>query len=173
MLVGVPCFFGMGDSYSAGFAANEEQLKVVLLFNFAKFVEWPAERFAEANAPLNLCIFNDADYLNSAGQLAGKQVSQGHPIAVISINDSLQAAQCHMLFVSRAAMAQSGDLLQQLEASQAILTVGESEGFITQGGIINLIKIDDNLRFEISVSTAQRRSLRISSKLLRLAKETY
>ena len=51
-----------------------------------------------------------------------------------------------------------------------VLTIAELPGFTDFGGIINLYRADDRLRFEVNLGAAKRAGLAISSRLLRLAR---
>lgn len=51
-----------------------------------------------------------------------------------------------------------------------VLTVGETDQFAAHGGVIQLILRDKQVRFEINVDAASQEGLKISSKLLALAR---
>ena len=84
------------------------------------------------------------------------------------VSDLQQASQCQIIFVSNAERKRIRTLLQAVQ-SASVLTVGESDGFIASGGVINFKVEDDKVRIEISTAAADRAKLRISAKLLSLA----
>jgi len=55
-------------------------------------------------------------------------------------------------------------------SGNAVLTVGESEHFVQEGGIIGFCLEQNKIRFEINLEAAEKAKLKISAKLLALAK---
>jgi hypothetical protein len=95
---------------------------------------------------------------------------RGRPIRVIWLKDPALAASCHLVFVPGAAVNPEGILAAT--AGKPILTVGESDSFATRGGVIRLFLEDEVVRFEINRTAAERNGLKISSRLLSLARLT-
>jgi hypothetical protein len=142
----------------------EYRVKAAYLFNFAKFVEWPRDAAA---GPLVICaagrnVFGDV--LDET--LRGETINGRAVVARVILEPD---PGCHIVFVPRGAMAAA-----YVRAAQAapILTVGESPDFIGLGGIANFILEGANVRFEMNPAAADRAGLRISSRLLRLARDT-
>ncbi|MGE5469560.1 MAG: YfiR family protein [Bacteroidota bacterium] len=144
----------------------EYQLKAAFLYNFAKFVEWPAAAFDDSTSPFSLCILGTEPYLAAKEILSGKSV-RGRAIEVRHIETLKKADNCHMLFVASADQG-TGPHAFAL-ANSKTLTVGEEGDFIVRGGIINLKRVDDKLRFEIARLVGQRLGFRFSAQLLKLA----
>ena len=161
-----------GIAHAASFSASEVKLKIVLLYNFAKFINWPEQRFSESNAPVTLCIYAEEQYAKAAQGVHGKPVQKKRTIAVTAISDESNIDSCHILFISQSTIERIGKIPESATAS-SVVTVGETKEFIQHGGIINLIEINKKIRFEINLKSAKNKSLKISSKLLRLAKEVY
>ena len=140
----------------------EYQVKAVYLFNFVKFVEWPSRADP---GPLTICVAGRnpfGDVLQET--LRGEEVN-ARPVTARVIREPESG--CHVLFVPHGAA--TSEYLRAARGS-ATLTVGESPGFIRQGGIINFILEEGKVRFEIDPKAAERANLRISSHLLRLAR---
>lgn len=140
----------------------EYQVKAVYLFNFAKFVEWPP---AAAEGPLTLCVAGRNVFGDVLAETVRGEMIGGRPLAVRVILEPQPG--CHVLFVPRGAAA--GAYLRAVRSSP-VLTVGESPEFLAEGGIANFILDGANVRFEIASEAAERNGLRISSRLLRLAR---
>jgi len=157
---------------AASFSASEVKLKIALLYNFAKFIEWPENRFQEKNTPVTLCIYAEEQYVKAAKGVANKPVQKNRSLAVVTVSAESNLSVCHVIFLSQATTDTLKEIPEQL-LSSATLTVGESDAFIAYGGIINLIELNKKIRFEINRKAAESLSLKISSKLLRLAKEVY
>jgi hypothetical protein len=148
--------------------AEEYRVKGAFLLNFAKFVEWPPQVFKKQGDPLVICILG-LNPFTPALDLAAREITVDSRSAVIrQIPDARQAGQCQIVFVS---VSEKKHVRAVLEAVQKenILTVGESEGFVASGGVIEFSVEESKVRMEISAEAARRAGLRISAKLLSLA----
>lgn len=159
-------------AFASGFSASEIRLKIALIYNFSKFVTWPDQRFDNETSPVLLCIYGENEYSSAAKRVHGKLTQNGRKLNVTTINSPEELSACHILFISHSTLENLGQI-PQISLESPVLTIGDSEKFIPHGGIINLIEINSKIRFEISLKAAEARSLTISSKLLRLAKEVY
>ena len=147
--------------------APEYAVKAAFLYNFAKFVEWPpgATRNAEA---FRICLVGDDPFGPLlTDTVAGKTV-QDRPIEIAHPESAPELGQCHMAFVSRSQVRQLPRVLAGLAAANT-LTVGETEEFAREGGMITFHIEENKVRFEINAEAAQHAGLRISSQLLKLA----
>jgi hypothetical protein len=151
-----------------GFAQDvslEYRVKAAYLFNFTKFVEWPAEALPD-RAPLTICVASPSPFEGALAETVRDELVGGRPLTTRVVTDP---AGCHVLFVPAAASA-----TPYLRAARGkpILTVGESADFLREGGVITFVMEDGKVRFNISPDAATRAQLRISSRLLRLARPT-
>jgi hypothetical protein len=140
----------------------EYRVKAAYLFNFAKFVEWPA---AAAAGPISICVAGRNVFGDALAETVRGEAVNGRPFAVRVILEPEPG--CHIIFVPQGAAVAA--YLRAARTSPA-LTVGESADFIEQGGIVNFTLEGANVRFEIDPQAAERVGLRISSRLLRLAR---
>jgi len=148
---------------------DEYQVKAAFLYNFAKFVEWPARAFNSASAPIGVCILGENPFgraLDTA--MSGKSVD-GHPFSIRQVTDAQGAGDCQILFVSSSERKRFHSILSDLKAAAGVLTVGDTEGFAAEGGVVNFKLEGDKVRIQINVDAARQENLRISSKLLSLA----
>ena len=141
----------------------EYRVKAAYLFNFAKFVEWPA---AAAADPITICVAGRNVFGEALSETIRGETINGRALAVRVIIEP--EAGCQIVFVPRGAAASA--YLGAARTSPS-LTVGESPDFIEQGGIVNFTLEGANVRFQIDAGAAERAGLRISSRLLRLARE--
>jgi hypothetical protein len=140
----------------------EYRVKAAYLNNFLKFVEWPA---VPGDGPVTICVAGRNPFGGAlAATIDGEQVA-GRPVTARTI--TTPGPGCHLLFVPEGAPA--ADYLRAAQGSPT-LTVGESPDFIRRGGMINFVREGPNIRFEIDAAAAERAGLRISSRLLRLAR---
>lgn len=143
---------------------SEQDLKAAFLFNFARHVEWPADAFASDTAPFVLGIAADDPMVRAAeAMFKGKSV-HGRPVELRRSKNGEGLAGAHLVFVGAGA-----DAASILRNSRA-MTVGEAPGFLRAGGVVNFFVEERRLRFEIGLAAAERAGLRVSSKLLRIAR---
>ena len=154
---------------SNGQVASEYQVKAAYVYNFAKFVEWPAQDFPSATAPIRICVLNDPRFETELEHIVRAKTIAGHPVSVISVEDADQCRSCHVLFVNSSQKRQVHHIIQVLRDTN-VLTVGETTGFVDEGGIINFVVQDERVTFEINRKAALQSGLRISSRLLSVAK---
>jgi hypothetical protein len=153
---------------AAAQAVNEYQVKAAFLYNFARYVEWPAQAFNSANDPIVICVAGQSPFgawLEEA--VSGKSLA-GRRLVVRENSAFGPKCNCQILFVTAAERKRFHSAVGELRDS-AVLTVGDSPGFTKDGGVINLRVEDGKVRFEINVEAAEQEHLRISSKLLSLA----
>jgi hypothetical protein len=149
--------------------ASEYQVKAAFLYNFAKFVEWPPDPSRALNDPMTICIVGQDPFgtvLDEAVQ--GKTVS-GHRLAIRRSKPGQSWRGCQIAFISSSEGKDLPSVLESLTRS-GVLTVGETERFAQLGGMINFVIEQDRVHFEVNVEAAERAGLKISSKLLSLAK---
>jgi hypothetical protein len=164
------CLLAFAMSASAQSArAPEYEVKAAFLYNFAKFVEWPANAFAHASAPLRICVLGRDPFGRSLTSITqGKSIS-GRPLVSKQVQAPAETRSCHILFLSR---SDSESLKQTLDAigDLPVLTVGESDDFLKLGGMINFVLEEDRVRFEINLRASESHRLKLSSKLLAVAR---
>lgn len=149
--------------------ATEYQVKAAFLYNFAKFVDWPPAVFKDTKTPLEICVYGHDPFgaaLEDA--LLGKAVGDRR-VALGRATQFRDLAGCHVIFVSSPEREPTADLAVRLKG-RAVLLVGESEDFVASGGIIQFTIEDNRVRFVINPDAADRAGLKISSKLLALAR---
>jgi len=148
--------------------AEEYRVKGAFLLNFARFVEWPTQAFKGPGDAIEICILGSNPFNPALDQAAKAVMAENRGVAVRQIADPQQARQCHVVFVSASERKRTRAVLEAVQG-QGVLTVGESEGFIAGGGMIEF-RVDENkVRMEISDPAAKRAGLHISARLLSLA----
>ena len=149
--------------------SQEYPVKLAFLYNFTKFVEWPPSSYGEAGSPLTICIVGDDPFSPELeGELQTREV-RGHPVKIKKLRPDDDLNACQIVFIPLTAEAHATRIVMRLKRSST-LTIGETEGFAMLGGIINLTIEGNKLHFEVNLIAADRAGLKISSKLLSLAK---
>lgn len=149
--------------------APEYEVKAAFLYNFAKFVEWPPQAFAQSSAPLRICVLGHDPFGDTLSKIVqGKSIS-GRIIMNQRLQSTSEARACHILFISR---SDPEDLNKAIQSTRdlPVLTVGESDDFLAQGGVVNFVLEEDRVRFEINLRAAESHRLKLSSKLLAVAR---
>ena len=159
---------GLSRAWAAEPPAEEYRVKGAFLLNFARFVEWPAQAFKGPGDAIEICILGSNPFNPALDQAAKAVMAESRSVSVRQIADPQQARQCHVVFVSASERKRTHAVLEAVQG-QGVLTVGESEGFIAGGGMIEF-RVDENkVRMEISDPAAKRAGLHISARLLSLA----
>jgi hypothetical protein len=151
------------------FAQSEYQVKAAYLYNFLKFIEWPPEAFKSESAPFVVGIMGDNSFSETIEQtIKGKSI-KGRQLEVKRLKWGQGLRICHILYVSSYEQRHLAQILQ-ITKGASILTIGEMDQFTEQGGIINLTMEENKVYFEINLGAAEQSQIKISSKLLALAK---
>jgi len=152
---------------AAAQTAGEYQVKAAFLFNFAKFVEWPAA-FKSPSDPIHICILGDNPFGTMLSDLlAGKKIND-RPLLGAHFFELKEIGGCQILFVSKSQRKNLRNILAAAEAG-GVLTVGEWDNFALDGGMIGFRLEGGKVRLEVNLPAAERAQVLISSKLLSLA----
>ncbi len=148
----------------------EYKIKSTYLFNFIKYVEWPERRLNSApQNSLIIGVVGECRFGNALNFFAGKTV-KGKSVVIKKINDMYKMEECHILFFSSSESKNIKRYIRFLK-SKATLTIGESTGFINQGGIIEFVINQGVVNFKFNLDIAKKEGFVVSSKLLKIAKE--
>lgn len=149
---------------------TETEVQAAYLYNFAKFVTWPEQSFESPSSPVVIGIVDRDRLSTTVSQTIGTNTANSRRVTIRVVNPNKpDLTGCHMLYISRAESDSIPALLTAAKASP-ILTVSDAEHFAADGGMIGFIRVDNSLKLEINHSRATEAGLRISSKLLALAK---
>jgi hypothetical protein len=143
------------------------QVKAAFLVNFPKYVDWPANAFAETNSPLTIAIWGDDNVANEVqNMIGGGRIISGHPVMLKRIAKEEEISRdCHILFIGAAGRQHLPAILEKIRGEK-ILTVGESDDFLEKNGIINLARQGRKIRLQVNLAAAGNAQLKISSRLL-------
>lgn len=144
------------------------RIKAVFLYNFAQFVTWPENAFADAKAPLVIGVLGRDPFGRILDDTVKGEVVHGRKLEVRRYRTLSEVKGCHILFISPSEQSHMLEILDALQG-KPILTVGESESFAVSGGVIRFMSEQNKIRFRINAQSAEEAGLSISSKLLRLA----
>jgi hypothetical protein len=147
-------------------APQDYQVKAAFLVNFPKYVDWPAEAFASANSPITVGVFGDENVAREYQNMTQGLVIDGHPVVLKRIQSEADlTGSFQILFIATSERARAASILEKLKGSPVLL-VGETDNFLDQGGMINLIPKNRKIRLQINLIAARQAHLKISSRLL-------
>ncbi len=149
---------------SGGEQVDANDVKAAFVLNFAKFAEWPA---VAPSDPIIVCVVEDPRLASSLVAIARGQRVDSRRVDVRPLT-ALDGQACHLLYLSMRAR-EAGAVLQTLRGA-ATLTVSDAPRFASAGGMIELFVEGDRMRFAVNVSAVQRSQVRLSSRLLGLAR---
>lgn len=149
-------------------APTEYEIKAVWLLNFARYVEWPTNAFASRQAPVVVGITGPNPFGTTLEKtFAGKTVG-GRSLAIKRLGGVRDAQGCHLIFFPNSEKKRQRELLVKLR-ELAILTVGESDDFLSDGGIIQFVRREDTVRFAVNLEPARPARLNLSANLVKVA----
>jgi hypothetical protein len=153
--------------------AKALKVECVYMYNFAKFVQWPAEAFAEVNSPLRIGILNNREMLEITRELLGSKTAQNRSLEFLHFDrydesSKTSLAKCHIVFLSSKDLAENRQVCIDLQSS-GVLTVSDESKFATNGGMIEFFLNDSKIALRINHEVVQAARLKISSQILRLA----
>jgi hypothetical protein len=150
-------------------APTEYQVKAAYLYNFLKFVEWPGDPLASTQGQWIIGIVGDNPFDNQLEQVVAGKTVQGHELQVRRFQPGEDIRGCHILFISASEKKRLPAMLVALTGS-SVLTVADMDHFTESGGMIQFVMEAKRVRFVIDVGASSRARLKVSSKLLSLAR---
>jgi hypothetical protein len=138
------------------------------LLNFARFVEWPAQSQVGLESEIRVCVLGNGEVSSTLSKVLHGKTAGKKNVMVRRVEDLAGVAWCRIVFITKSTKLEPEMVVNSLGAT-SILTVGETDGFAANGGMVNFIGDQNEVRFEINEGAARRAGLKISSKLLRLA----
>jgi hypothetical protein len=149
--------------------SKEYQLKAAFLFNFAQFVQWPADSFTDPNAPFRIGILGDDPFGAALETIIQGETIENRKLIVRRSQHLEDLEDCQLIFICKSEEDHMAEILSGID-SKPILTVSEIDRFAQDGGTINFYLQGDKVRFEINPRSALRRGLKLSSQLLSLGR---
>jgi hypothetical protein len=151
----------------AGEPAMEYQVRAAFLLNFTKFIEWPHVESAGAESQARICIMGDDPFGALLDQMADGEVLQERKLVVQRLHQETPKA-CDVIYFSKGEQQDIGSVLSDI--GPGVLTVGEGDAFLREGGVIAFVVENRRVRFDINQKAAVKAGLKISSKLMSVAR---
>ncbi len=145
----------------------EYQVRAAFLLNFTKFVQWPPAAFADQHSPLVICILGEDPFGTTLNEMVKGEGVNGHEVVIERIGHAPAPKSCQVLYIARLEKEFRGILAA---LGPGVLTVGEGEKFLQDGGVIAFVIQDRRVRFDIDERAAERAMLTLSSRLMNVAR---
>ena len=144
------------------------QIKAAFIFNFAQFTEWPTEAFADKDAPLVIGILGSNPFGDVLEETVRNEGVRGRRLVVERYNRVAEIKTCHILYIGQSEENRLDNVREALK-NKPVLTVTDIENAATRGIIIELMRVQNRIRFRVNVEASKAANLTLSSKLLRAA----
>ena len=142
-------------------------VEAAYLYNFGKFVRWPADTDA-GTAPFTICILGEDPFGQKLDMLIANESVQGRPIVAKRVAAASATEACQIVFLGSSEEPKLAKDLAELQ-KRPMLTVSNMPDFVERGGMIQFLQINNTVRFEVNLSSAQQSGLALSSELLKVA----
>jgi len=148
---------------------SDREVKAVFLFNFAQFVEWPQSAFEGPRSPIVIGILGEDPFSRTLDEIVAGETVRQRQLVVARYRRVEEIETCHILFVSPSETQRYEPILAALRG-RPTLTVGETDGFATRGGMVRFVNERNRIGLQINLAAARAAGLTISSNLLRPAR---
>jgi hypothetical protein len=147
---------------------SEYKVEAAYLYNFGRFVEWPAKSATAQTDSFTICVLGEDPFGPAldptlAGEMIGNQ-----KVAARRISSPHESGDCQILFISSSEAKRLNKIIEALDKS-AILTVSDIPRFSQRRGMIEFVLEENRIRFEVNLIATQRAGLTLSSELLKVA----
>lgn len=149
--------------------ALEYRIKAAFVCKFANYVEWPATAFDRPDSPVVMGIFAKEAVFDELARTANGLSVDGRPLIVRRMQPGAPVADLHLVYITRSEEEHLADTLAATKG-KSVLVVTESRQAAPLGGMINFVVVDDKVRFDIAPQAAEQSRLRISARLLGVAR---
>ena len=149
--------------------ALEYRIKAAFVCKFASYVEWPQQVFAHPDSPIVIGVISTDAVADELTRTAAGLSAEGRPLVVRRLHRGDPIAGAHLIYVAGSEDAHLAETLAAVKGLP-VLVVTESKHAVALGSMINFVLVDDKVRFDISPRAAEMSRLRISARLLAVAR---
>jgi hypothetical protein len=147
---------------------SEYEVKADWLLNCARFVDWPGRSFADGQSPFVIGVVGKDPFGKHLDKAFEGKVVKGRAFIVRRLSVDQDLRYCHILFVSTSERKRTRVLLARLKGAP-VLTVGETDDFLDQGGMVQFVRKGETIRFTVNLEPAQPACVYLSANLLKVA----
>ena len=165
-LVALNSFAKVADDNGAEKSMAKVKAYSIFLYQFSRYIEWPAERNQDAFV---IGVFGTSDVTDAMKELAASKKLNGRDIVVKQIDHSSDIAKCHVLFVPNVKGIDINAISTQARNNHVLLVTEEMKDAMKTGAVINFVEINSRMNFELSMTEASNYHLQVSQALKQLA----
>jgi hypothetical protein len=147
---------------------QEYEVKATYLYNFARFVEWPATAAAAKSDSFAICVLGQDPFGPAVDAIVAGEIIDAKPVLVKRFLKAQDAVICRVLYISSSEENRLKEVLAALDKS-GVLTVSDIPEFSQRGGMIQFVQESNKIRFEVNLASAVAAGLTLSSELLKVA----
>ena len=155
------------EAYAQALSSQQYRIKAAFIYNFSKFIEWPSQAFTGPEQPFSIGILGEDPFGQILEETLEDKTVKGRSFVINRSDNIKNLEKSHIIFISG---SEKGRLPEVIDAIQHkhVLTVSDMENFSRSGGMIQLVKLNKTIRFEINLDAANRARIEINAKLLSL-----
>jgi hypothetical protein len=146
----------------------EYPVKAAFLYHFVEFVEWP-EASPLPPATVTIGVLGRDPFGDVLDKAILQKLPAGRTLVIRRFARASDLEPCAILFISSSEMPHLPEILARLQGAP-VLTVGEADRFARHGGMIGFFLEDNRVRLEVNRFAVEKAGLRVSSKLLAVAR---
>lgn len=140
-----------------------------MLYNLTQFVVWPVSTYHAVQSPVVLCVLGRDPFGKPLASVVSNKIVGGRRVEIRHVQNDEGMRVCHILYIGSSERKLLPQILSNLKGT-SVLTVGEMSRFAARGGMIQFALEDKQVHFEINLEVTSRSGLKISSRLLALAR---
>lgn len=152
----------LGSSGLHAQSQNEYLLRAAYVFNLAKYIEWP-----QPGAEVKIGVIGEGPMGETLEKVLAQKTLGSRPIRVLLAPSDEVLETCDVVYVAQSAAKRHQAMLDHLKG-HSILTIGETDAFAREGGVVGLVRVGDQLQIQINLEAARSSQLKVSSRLLNL-----
>ena len=148
----------------------ENQVKAAFLYKFGSYVEWPTHSFERSDSPFVIGVVEADAFAQVLEQTVAGRSMNGRAVQVLRLRRGEPLRPLHILFIPRHESAMLGESLAATKGLP-VLVVTDSERGLIAGSMINFVVENNKVRFDISPEPAEQNQLKISARLMSVARK--
>jgi hypothetical protein len=144
--------------------AQSEKFKALFMYNFTKYIEWPA---SVRQGDFVIAVLGNSPMTKELEIIAGKQKVGAQNILVKTFNSVNDIDYCHILYVPSSKSASIAQIIEKI-SGKSILIITDKEGLASQGACINYVSDGDRIKYELNKKNIEKRGMIVNSSLVTL-----
>ena len=143
---------------------DERAVRAAFIFNLTRYVEWPP-----GNTQLTIGVLASRETSEFLQKILDSKTSDSRTLRVLVFPALDNLADCNMLYIGEPETKNLHAILAKLD-TQDVLTVGESDSFAHDGGMIGLVRVNDKIQIQLNLGAVQRTGLKLNPRLFDVAR---